>query len=293
MFDCGEGTQRQLMRSVGLGELEEIFLTHFHADHVLGLPGMLKTYALRQREEDLLIHGPLGLKRLYEFLSPVIGRLPFMVRLIELEPNEELLRNGYRIAAFAVHHTRSSLGYALVENPRPGVFDPAQARALGIADGPDFGRLQRGEEVSGVRPDQVMGETRRGRKIVLTGDTAPCDMTRLVAWEADVLVHEATFLEEDSARAAETRHSTAAQAVEIGLEAGARMVALTHISPRYGIPQVRDEVAQVLDRMHSVDAPVIFPRDFDRVEVPFPERGEPVHIQAPDRPPRPDAVSLS
>ena len=278
LFDCGEGTQRQLMRSVGLVELEELFVTHFHADHVLGLPGMLKTFALRQRERDLVVYGPRGLARLFELLSPVIGRLTFRVKLNELDPNDELDRDGYRIAAFEVDHGGPGLGWALVEDPRPGEFDPVRARELGVTPGPDFGRLQQGEEVNGVRPDQVMGETRRGRKVVLTGDTAPCDMTRLVGWEADLLIHEATFLEEDAERAAETRHSTAAEAAELAAAANVRMLALTHISPRYSGGQVREEARERFEN-------AIVPRDFDRVEIPFPERGEPVHVRASDAPP--------
>jgi len=277
LFDCGEGTQRQLMRSVGLVELEELFITHFHADHVLGLPGMLKTFALRQRERDLSVYGPPGLRRVYELLAPVIGRLTFPVELVELEPNDELDRDGYRIAAFEVDHGGPGLGYAIVEEPRPGQFDPERASELGVRPGPDFGRLQQGEAVDGVQPEQVMGEARRGRKLVLTGDTAPSDMTRLVAWEADLLVHEATFMDEDADRAAETRHSTAAQAAELAAAASVRMLALTHISPRYSGGQVRDEARAAFEN-------VIVPRDFDRVEIPFPERGEPVHIRASDRP---------
>ena len=284
LFDCGEGTQRQLMRSVGLVELEELFITHFHADHVLGLPGMLKTFALRQRERDLCVYGPRGLRRVYELLSPVIGRLTFPVELVELEPNDELDRDGYRIAAFEVDHGGPGLGYALVEEPRPGQFDPERARELGVRPGPDFGRLQQGEVVEGVEPDQVMGEARRGRKIVLTGDTAPSDMARLVGWEADLLVHEATFMEEDAERAAETRHSTAAQAAELAAAASVHMLALTHISPRYSGGQVRDEARAAFEN-------VIVPRDFDRVEIPFPERGEPVHIRASDRPPEREPVA--
>jgi ribonuclease Z len=284
LFDCGEGTQRQLMRSVGLIELEELFISHFHADHVLGLPGMLKTFGLRQRERTLTVYGPRGLTRVYDLLSPVIGRLTFPVKLVELEPNDELERDGYRIAAFEVDHGGPGLGYALVEDPRPGQFDPERARELGVAPGPDFGRLQSGEEVGGVRPDQVMGESRRGRKIVLTGDTAPCDMTRLVAWEADLLVHEATFMEEDAERAVETRHSTASQAAELAAAAGVHMLALTHVSPRYAGGQVRDEARTAFEN-------VIVPRDFDRVEIPLPERGDPVHIRASDRPPEREPVA--
>ena len=280
LIDCGEGTQRQLMRSVGLVELEELFMTHFHADHVLGLPGMLKTYALRQRERPLTVYGPRGLGRLFQTLAPVIGRLTFEVELEELEPNDQLERDGYRIAAFEVDHGGRGLGYALVEQPRPGVFDPERARELGVTPGPDFGRLQDGEVVDGVRPDQVMGEARAGRTLVFTGDTTPSDMTRLVAWEADLLVHEATFMEEDAERAAETRHSTAAGAARIAAAAGVRMLALTHISPRYSGGQVRDEAREHFDN-------VVVPRDFDRIEIPFPERGEPVLVRASDSPPQP------
>jgi len=284
LIDCGEGTQRQLMSSVGLVELEELFITHFHADHVLGLPGMLKTFALRQRERPLTVHGPRGLRRVYSLLEPVIGRLTFPVELLELEPNDELERDGYRIAAFAVDHGGPGLGYAVVEAPRPGEFDPDTARSLGVTPGPDFGRLQSGEEVNGVRPEQVMGEARRGRKVVLTGDTAPCDMTRLVAWEADLLVHEATFMEEDAERAAETRHTTAAQAGELAAAAAVQMLALTHISPRYAGGQVREEAQTAFEN-------VIVPRDFDRVEIPLPERGDPLHIRASERPPQPEPVA--
>jgi ribonuclease Z len=284
LIDCGEGTQRQLMRSVGLIELEEIFITHFHADHVLGLPGILKTFALRQRERPLTIHGPLGLRRLLQLLDPVIGRLTFELILVELAPNDELERDGYRIAAFGTEHVSQGLGFALVETPRPGEFDPVRARELGLTPGPDFGRLQRGEVVNGVQPDQVMGEPRRGRKIVLTGDTAPAEMTRLVAWEADLLVHEATFAAEEAERAAETAHSTARQAGELAAVANVNMLALTHRSPRYAGGELREEAQAAFGG--AADR-VIVPRDFDRVEIPFPERGEPVHVRGSESPPRP------
>jgi ribonuclease Z len=282
LVDCGEGTQRQLMRSVGLIELEDVFITHFHADHVLGLPGILKTFALRQRERPLTIHGPVGLRRLLELLAPIVGRLTFELRLVELEPNDELERDGYRIAAFATEHVARGIGFAFVEDPRPGEFDPVRARELGVTPGPDFGRLQRGEVVNGVRPEQVMGEARRGRKVVLTGDTAPCEMTRLVAWDADLLVHEATFADEEGERAAETAHTTARQAGELGAAAGVVMLALTHISPRYAGGELREEAQAAFG---GEDGQVIVPRDFDRVEIPFPERGEPVHVPGSGRPP--------
>src|SRR3954452_19466006 len=171
LFDCGEGTQRQLVRSTGLIELEEGFITHFPPAHVLGLPGMLKTFALRQRERALTVYGPRGLRGLFKTLQPIVGRGPSPLELRELEPNEELKRDGYRIAAYATDHGVRTLGYALVEDPRPGVFDPELAGRLGVRPGPDFGRLQEGETVNGVRPEQVMGGQRRGRRVVIAGDT--------------------------------------------------------------------------------------------------------------------------
>jgi ribonuclease Z len=272
LFDCGEGTQRQLVRSVGLVELEEVFITHFHADHMLGLPGMLKTFSLRGRERPLTVYGPAGLRALFAGLKPVIGRTTFPIALEELSANDVLERDGYRIAAFDVDHGTRALGYAIVEHERPGHLDAELAERLGVEAGPDFGRLQRGETVDGVSPDQVMGEPRRGRKIVLAGDTAPCAMTRAVAFQADLLVHEATFLDDERERAAETRHSTARQAAELAAEAEVLMLALTHPSPRYGGAELREEARAVFEN-------TVVPRDFDRIELPFPERGAPVHVR--------------
>ena len=276
LFDCGEGTQRQLLRSVGLLELEKVFLTHFHADHVLGLPGLLKTYGLRGRELPLTVYGPEGLEALFRALGPVVGRLGFDLRLVELAPNAELRHDGYRIGAFAVDHGVRALGYALVEDDRPGRFDEARAEALGVAPGPDFGRLQRGEAVEGaegtIAPSEVVGPPRRGRKVVLAGDTTPFETTAAAAWGADLLVHEATFTEEEDARARETRHSTARGAAELAAGAEVRLLALTHVSPRYGGRELRDEARAVFES-------TIVPRDFDRVEIPFPERGEPSHVR--------------
>jgi ribonuclease Z len=273
LVDCGEGTQRQLIRSVGLVEVDVLLITHFHADHVLGLPGLLKTYALGARERPLEIHGPRGLERLFATLEPLIGGLGFELRLREVDPGEALEREGYRLAAFEVSHRTRALGWALIEDERPGRFDEARARSLGVAPGPDFGRLQRGEEVGGVRPEQVLGEARRGRVVVLTGDTAPCEMTRAVAHRADLLVHEATFMDGEARRARETGHSTARGAGELAAEAQVALLALTHVSSRYGGGQLRDEARAAFPE-------TIVPRDFDRVELPLPERGGPVHVRA-------------
>lgn len=275
LFDCGEGTQRQLIRSVGLVDLDAVYLTHFHADHVFGLPGLLKTYGLGARERSLAVYGPKGLERLFAVLAPLIGRLPYDVGLVELEPGDEERRDDYTLGAFAVDHGVKALGYALIEDERPGRFDEGRARELGVEPGPDFGRLQRGEAVGGVEPGQVLGEPRRGRTVVIAGDTAPCEMTRSVAHRADLLVHEATFLEEDAERAAETHHSTARGAAELAVAAEVQLLALTHVSSRYPAGDVRDEARAAFPG-------ALVPRDFDRVEIPLPERGGPRHVRGED-----------
>ena len=273
LFDCGEGTQRQLVRSVGLPEVDEILLTHFHADHWLGLPGMLKTFDLRDRERPLTVRGPRGLRELMQVMRVVYGRVRYDLTIEEVEPGAEVRRDGYTLAAVSVQHRIPALAWVLWEDERPGEFDAAAAERLGVAPGPDFGRLQRGEPVGEVRPEEVVGPARAGRKIVVSGDTAPCDSVRIAAHGADVLVHEATFTEEARERAAQTGHSTAGDAAALARDAEVRLLALTHVSTRYGGHEIRDEARAVFEQ-------TIVPQDFDRVELPFPERGGPVHVRA-------------
>ena len=272
LIDCAEGTQRQLLRSnVGLVDLREIFVTHFHADHVLGLPGMLKTFALRGREVPLSVYGPRGLVDLIRSLRRVIGKLSYEVELVELGSGDVLERDGYRLAAFAVAHGVSSLGWSLIEHQRPGRFDVEAADALGVP--PVLrGDLQAGQPVSidgrSVTPEQVLGPARPGRKVVITGDTAPSAGIVEAAWAAEVLVTEATFLEEERGRAEETLHQTAAQAGELARSAEVGLLALTHLSNRYFGPEVAREAREIFPE-------TVVPRDFDVIEVPFAERGTP------------------
>jgi ribonuclease Z len=273
LFDCGEGTQRQLVQTIGLPEIDAVFLTHFHADHWLGLPGMLKSFELRDRERPLTLFGPPGTTELLGAVRRVIGRLRYPFSIQELSAGDAVEFEGYEVAAFNVRHRGAAFGYALVEDARPGRFDAELATALGVPFGPDFGRLQRGETVGGVTPEQVVGPERPGRKVVLSGDTAPCEMVRVAAHEADVLVHEATFLHDDLARAVETGHTTARQAAELAAEAQVRLLALTHLSTRYAARDVREEARVVFPRTEV-------PRDFDVIEVPFPERGAPELVRA-------------
>jgi ribonuclease Z len=278
LFDCGEGTQRQLLRSVGLADVQCVFITHFHADHWLGLPGMLKSFALRERELPLTVYGPEGLKELMANTRFIYGRrLPYELSVVELEPAQTVEREDYRVAMIPVHHrSASAVGYAIVEDARPGQLDPALAERLGVRPGPDFGRLVRGETVNGVAPEQVVGPTREGRKVVISGDTSPCEALAIAAHQADVLVHEATFAEEEAERARETGHSTARQAAELARAAEVRMLALTHLSTRYAGGEVQDEARAVFPGTEV-------PRDFDAIEIPFPERGAARLIRWPKR----------
>ncbi|HEY7891702.1 MAG TPA: ribonuclease Z [Solirubrobacteraceae bacterium] len=279
LFDCGEGTQRQLARSVGLTDVQCVFITHFHADHWLGLPGMLKSFALRDRDQPLRIYGPAGLTRLMDATRFIYGRLPYELEITELQGGESVEFGGYRVSAIPVEHRRASaFGYALVEDPRPGHLDAELAERLGVKPGPDFGRLQRGETVAGVTPEQVIGAEREGRKIVLSGDTAPCEAVALAAHQADVLIHEATFMQQESERAADTGHSTARQASELALAAEVRMLALVHLSARHTGGEVQREARETF-------AGAQVPRDFDTIEVPFPERGTAKIHRWPERKP--------
>ena len=292
LFDCAEGTQRQLLRSsIGLPDLEEVFVTHFHADHVLGLPGMFKTFSLRGRELPLTVYGPRGLKDLLGSWKRVVGKLTYELALVELEPGDVLERDTYRLATFGVAHGVAALGWSLIEATRPGRFDVEAADALGVPNGPQRGALQRGEAVAladgrTVTPEQVLGAPRPGRKIVVTGDTAPSDGIVEAAWEAEVLVTEATFSEEERERAEETRHQTATQAAEVARRANVGLLALTHLSNRYFGGEIAREAREIFPE-------TVVPRDFDVVEVPYPERGSPQLIKGGAAHPRDQEVVSS
>ena len=285
LIDCGEGTQRQLLRSdVGLIDLEEVFLTHLHADHYLGLPGMLKTFALRGREVPLTLYGPSGLRELLGALRRVFGGLTYPVETVEVGPGDVLTRSDYEIRAFAVDHRTQAVGYVIAEATRPGRFDVTTADALGVPPGRERGALQRGEPVtlaSGViiHPDQVLGVERPARSVALTGDTAPAATVVAAAEGVDLLVHEATFCADELQRARETGHSTAGQAALVAREASVKMLALTHVSSRYFGREVGDEARQLFPN-------TVVPSDFDTIEIPFSERGAPTLVSRGARPRR-------
>jgi len=281
LIDCGEGTQRQLLRSgLGLVDVDAIFLTHLHADHYLGLPGLLKTYGLRGRERPLPIVGPRGLGDLLGRLRPVVGRTAFPLEVEHTDGGTVWEDEAVRVEAFPTRHSVPSVGFALIEEPRPGAFDVETARSLGVPEGPLFGVLQRGGEVDladggRVRAEQVTGPARAGRRVVVAGDTEPCDTTAIVADGASVLVHEATFQDAERERARDTSHSTAAEAGALARRAGVDLLVLTHLSPRCAPSELRREAEAEFPRVHV-------PRDFDQVEIPFPERSEPIVHPARD-----------
>jgi ribonuclease Z len=285
LIDCGEGTQRQLMRSTGLADIDVILITHLHADHVLGLPGMLKTFGLRERAAPLVLAGPPPLQQFWNAMRrTVVGTLPYDIEIVPVHHEVAWRGDGYRIDAVPTEHGIPSVGYALVEEDRPGRFDADRARELGVTDVRDFGVLQRGGEVtvadgSLVRPQDVLGEHRLGRRIVYTGDTAACSAVRDAARDATLLVHEATFLQEDADRARQTHHSTALDAALTAAAANVGMLALTHVSTRYAPSALEQEASAVFPD-------VVVARDFDRIDLPFPERGGPVHEVRGGRPRR-------
>jgi ribonuclease Z len=273
LFDCGEGTQRQMMRYGISFALNDIFFTHMHADHILGLTGLLRTMQLQGRTDAIRIHAPAGAARtLRQCISLGGERIGFPVNVTELEDAQPIDRGDFRIDSFVVDHRGGgSLGFALVEKERLGRFDPTLARAMGIPEGPLWGRIHKGEPVTledgrTIHPSELVGEPRRGRRVVISGDTRPCEATTIAARDADLLVHEATFADDEAARAVETGHSTAREAAHVALNAGARRLILTHISARYS------RNAQELEReARSVFRKTSVARDGMEVELPLTE----------------------
>jgi len=269
MFDCGEGTQRQMVKSgIGFQRPMRVFITHLHGDHVLGLPGLLQSMSLLRREKELHIYGPEGLVKFVKAFSESLGGPQFRVILYEVtEPGVVHEEEGYRVEAVKAAHRTNSWSYGLFESPRPGRFNHEKAREMGIPEGPAWNMLQHGEdmEIEGVvfRPDMVCGPPREGRSVIYSGDTSPNDDLVELAKGADVLIHESTFLDELSDRAKEDGHSTAVQAAEVAKKAGVGQLILTHISSRYPEPnamlteakKVFDNVVVAWDLM-EIDVPL-------------------------------------
>lgn len=268
LFDCAEGTQRQMARAgVSPMRLKAVFLTHFHGDHFLGLPGLVQTLALMNRTDELEVYGPPGTVELVEKLLGLgYYTLTFKVQAHDIEPGGELRRDEHVIKTCEVEHTVQSLAYAAIEDPRPGKFYPEKAIALGVKRGPDFSRLRSGQSVelaSGrvVKPGQVMGPPRPGRKVVYAGDTRPCERVVELARGADVLIHDSTLANELLDKAIESGHSTPQEAAEVAKKAGVKQLVLIHISPRY----VDDAV--LLKEAQKIFPNVIVAKDLMELEV--------------------------
>ncbi|USZ67113.1 ribonuclease Z [Halorussus salilacus] len=275
LFDVGEGTQRQMMR-FGTGfTVSEVFITHLHGDHVLGLPGLVQTWDFNDREEPLSIYTPRGTGDDIDDLVHAAGNRPsFPIHVYEVEPGEVAARrDDYEIRTFRTDHRTTSVGYALVEDDRKGRFDRERAEELGVPVGPKFSRLHEGnpvelEDGTVVRPEQVVGDPRPGRTFVYTGDTRPTDEVSEAAADADLLVHDATFADDRRERASETGHATAREAAELASDAGAVRLALTHISSRYA-GDVSDHLAEARD---AFDGEVFVPDDGEMREIPYPDK---------------------
>ncbi len=275
MFDCGEGTQRQMMRYGVAFALHDIFFSHMHVDHMLGVVGLMRTMALQGREDVLRLWGPPGsAKALRRAETLGADRVGFPVEYQELAAGDAVRRKGYSIVAFAADHMRTpALGFAIVEDLRLGRFNPDRAREMGIPEGPMWGRLHRGMSITlddgrVIEASHLVGPTRPGRRVVITGDTRPSDATVEAAQGADLLVHEATFADEEAARAAETGHSTAREAAGVAARAGVRRLVLTHLSARYS----RD--ASELEReAREVFRATQIARDGTEIDIAFPDAG--------------------
>ena len=255
--------------------MQDILISHLHSDHYLGLTGLLRTMSLQGRTDPLRVWGPRGGEETLRTLRDLGGdRLVYEVTLHSLEPGESIPGEGYRIEAFETDHTRESIGFALIEEDRPGRFDVNQARALGVPEGPLFGRLHRGEAVElddgrVVTPEELVGLPRPGRTVAYTGDTRPSQKTVDVVTGGDLLVHDATFQTSESIRARETGHSTAAEAARVAADAGVKRLVLTHISARYA-----EQPGRLLDEARATFPCSELAKDGWSVEVPYEDMGD-------------------
>jgi ribonuclease Z len=273
MFDCGEGVQRQMIKAkVGFHKKTKIFISHMHGDHVLGLPGLLQTMALMDRQKKLEIYGPEGIKQFLECSRETLQfGLTFPVEIHEIyEAGIVCEEKEYIVEAAKSNHVITSLAYAFLEKPRPGKFYPEKARALGVPEGEIWSKLQHGDTVKlsngrVVSPADVMSSPRQGRKIVYTGDTRPIKGFAKFAADADLVIHEATFDDALAEKAAEDGHSTPSQASEAAMKAKAKRLVLTHISARYASSRL------LLEQAQKVFENTVVAEDFMELELPLPD----------------------
>ncbi|WP_135610802.1 ribonuclease Z [Methanococcoides sp. AM1] len=270
MFDCGEGAQQQMMRAkTGMMNLSSIFVTHFHADHILGIPGLVQTMSFQGRTDPLTIYGPEWVEEFVKLLSALgYYKLKFEIKAVKMERGDVVKRDGYSVVALQTDHNVRSIGYALVEDPRPGKFDRKKAMEFGVPIGPLFSKLHKGEdvEVDGrvISSEDVVGKSRPGRTIVYSGDTRPCRDILEASENADLLIHDGTLADEKLEWAKEAKHSTAGEAAALAKKAGVKKLVLTHISSRYS-----DDVSPLLKDATAIFGDVIIAEDLMSIEVPL------------------------
>ncbi len=269
LFDCGEGTQQQMMRArTGMMKLSSIFITHLHADHILGIPGLIQTMSFHGRDEPLYIYAPERSSEQIDYLTHIgYTRPKFDVQITELFPGDVVEHDDYDVEAIRTEHNIPSIGYALIEHQRIGRFNRERAIELGVPPGPLFSRLQRGDDVIAdgktVHPEDVLGSPRPGRRIVYTGDTRPTDEIVEVSRGADLLIHDSSMADDLIGWARETMHSTAREAALVAKEAEVRELILTHISSRYA------DSSPILEDGAAVFENVRVAKDFLEIEIPY------------------------
>ncbi|MGP8319649.1 MAG: ribonuclease Z [Methanosarcinaceae archaeon] len=270
LFDCGEGTQQQMMKAkTGMMALSSIFITHFHADHVLGIPGLVQTLSFHGRMEPLTIYGPHWV---IEFMKILVAlgyyKLKYRIKTVQLEPGDVIKRNGYSIHVLKTEHSVPSIGYALIEDKRMGTFNRKKAVELGVPPGPLFSKLHHGEsiEIDGriIHSEDVVAAPRKGRTVVYSGDTRPCESVLKASLDADLLIHDSTLSDEKSDRAVESMHSTAGEAAALAKKAGVHHLVLTHISSRY-----TDDTAPIFEDAKKIFENVTVAYDLMEIEVPY------------------------
>lgn len=276
LFDCGEGAQQQMMRARTGFTVDAVFISHWHADHYLGICGLVQTMSFNGREDPLMVYGPSWIYEFIDYVEKISKtRLNFRIIPSELRHGSVVPFDGYTVRAYSSDHGMPGLGYILEEDMRPGKFDREKAIELGVKPGPLFGRLQRGENVEAelpdgeirvIRPEDVMGPARPGRKVVYSGDTRPQTDGEWIKWarDADLLIHDATYDDSERKRAAEVFHSTAGEAAEVAEAISARMLALVHISSRY-----TKTTTHIQDAEKYYGGTIISPEDLDMIELPF------------------------
>ncbi|MEK4328231.1 ribonuclease Z [Paenibacillus sp. FSL R7-0297] len=266
MFDCGEGTQHQVLRSpLRLGKLEKLFITHLHGDHLFGLPGLLSSRGYQGGTSPLTVYGPPGVKAYLDIsLSASQSRIPYKLEIIEHSGGLVFEDDTFKVEAGLLEHRIDSYGYRVTEKDSPGNLDAELLKSYGLKPGPLYGKLKRGEDITSedgvvIRAADVIHAPKRGRIVTILGDTRPCEGTLPLAQDADLIIHEATFAHDLADMAYQYHHSTARQAAELAREAGGRELLLTHFSSRYSS---QEELIPLLEEAQAIFPATLLAEEF-------------------------------